>query len=252
MKILRPILYLVFVSLLADGICWPLATGVNFPAPALILGYALAFSQVSLLTIWAGLASTAVWFRLPILAGGYLLAVQFLKLLHDNDGGWFILLGMQVGVVLLPLLMARLCRVRLERYHGGENPFAPRPLQFSLRRLMAAITALAIACGIARHFDLSQSNLEEGVLIGSGFAVVALTGVWAGLGSGSSWLKMPVLVIVSLVTGYTIAVFTGPPGDRTPIVLLVVLQTAFLGGSLGVLRKCQYRLMRWAPNAASR
>jgi hypothetical protein len=181
MKLPRPIVYLVFVSLLAYGVCWPLATDMK-PTPALILGYALAFSQVSLLTIWAGLASTAVWLRMPILGGGYLLAAQFLKLLHDNHGGWFILLGIQVGVVLLPLLIARLCRVRLERYDGGETPFAPRPLLVSLRRLMASITALAVACGIARHFDLSQSNLEEGVLIGSGFAVVALTGVWAGTG----------------------------------------------------------------------
>jgi hypothetical protein len=59
MKFTLPIVNLVFVSLLADGICWPLARGVSFPAPALIVGYALAFSQVGLLTIWAGLASTA-------------------------------------------------------------------------------------------------------------------------------------------------------------------------------------------------
>ena len=169
---------------MADGICWPWAAGSSFPEPALILGYALAFSQVSLLTIWAGLATTPFWLRVPILLGGYLLAVQCLKRLHDHPSGWFTMLGVQVGVVLIPLLMARLFRVRLERYDSCETPVAPQPLQFSLRRLMASITALAVVCGIARHFNLSRSNLEEDVLIGSGFGVVALTGVWVGLGSG--------------------------------------------------------------------
>ena len=51
-------------------------------------------------------------------------------------------------------------------------------------------------------------------------------------------------MIVSLVTGEAMAVYVGTSADRTLIMLMVVLHAALLGGTLGVLRKCQYRLMR--------
>lgn len=130
MKCPRLIAILIFVNLLADAACWPLAAGRVFPSPALILGYALAFSQVSLLAIWTALSTTTVWLRLPMLAGGYLLALPSLSLLHDNQGGWFILLGVQVGVVLLPLFLARFAQVG--RIPGKLQPSTFR-FQFRLR-----------------------------------------------------------------------------------------------------------------------
>jgi hypothetical protein len=237
---------LAATNVIVDVICWPLAVGDDFPAPGIFACFALAFSQVSMLAIWAGLATTTVWLRLPILAGGAMLAAAYLgSLTVGNYGFWINLIGVQLGVVMLPLLLLRLFRVRLQRYDVGDLPFNSRPIQFTLRRLMASITALAVVCGIARHIDLGGGlgTGEEAVIIGAGLAATALTAVWVAFGTWRAWFKIPVLAIVSITIGLLIAWCEG--WDETmPIVMLVVLQTALLMGSLGVLRKGRYRLTR--------
>lgn len=55
---------LVATSLVADAVVVLVATGATFPAPSLVVGYALLCSQVALAAIWLGIGMSRLLLRL--------------------------------------------------------------------------------------------------------------------------------------------------------------------------------------------
>jgi hypothetical protein len=229
-----------------DVIAWPLAYGQQWPHPVLLLCYALAFSQMSLVAIWSALGRTHPLVRALVLIAAIGIGQLALSILHGHGEQWTILLSLQVASVAGPLLVARRLGVRIARDSGVEETRDVRPLQFTLGHLLGGLTAVAVVMGTARvvfpAFD-SLRVLQEAAILGAAFAAIALLAVWAGLGAGRAWIRPLVLLSASVALGYglTLAVYGIKIG---PAITLAVLQAVLLGGWLAVFRMSGYQLNR--------
>ena len=246
---------LVLIALLlsafiaADAVTWSRNAAEGFPNPLSIAHFALGFSQINLLAIWAALGGLHFGLRLPAAA---VLAAAVTVFVHKGYlAPWAGLIAVQMSVVVLPLLVVRgATGLRLEALQGesGGDSGGRRQVQFSLWNLMLATTLIGIACGAAKVVgkflpEAHAWSKEDAWVIGGGMAVTALAAAWFGLGVGRWLVRGTTLVIVTSIAGWLIAVTT--EGSRpTPMFLLVVVQALLLAGSLAVLRIAGYRLTR--------
>lgn len=87
-------------------------------------------------------------------------------------------------------------------------------------------------------------RLAEAALIGAGFATIALVAAWVALGYGRWFFKLLALPVVTLLVGcLLIALGAGGTGDDAGVMTLVFCQMLFLTGWLGLLRRCDFRLV---------
>jgi hypothetical protein len=242
-----PVLGLFVVLVIVDAVAWRWGVRHDWPSLIRVGCYALVFSQVSLVAIWIGLGATSALLRALGLAAAVGFGTLALRALHDRSGLWLVLLAIQVVAVIGPLAAARLCGIRLVREATPATRSAGRPLQFTLWHLFAGLTVTAVLMGIGRLVlpEIAGPRVYgELIVIGGGFAAIALVAVWAGLGIGAVWLKPPVLLSVSAGVGYGIAILVEGRDDVPPLVAMSVAQALCLAGSLAVVRRAGYRLVR--------
>lgn len=190
--------------------------------PTAILTTSLFAAQLGLVAIWAVLGSTRWVFRLPAsLLMAVMLAVPLSNRSHYGDQLAQLFL-VQTLVLLAICGVLRWQRFRLLR-EVNEIPVEQaavqeqglRSMQFGLRHVMIWVTSLAVMLGIARAFDLlSPERLsaflgQEWVWFISAGAVVGMVlvvALWAGLGTGAAWLRVPLLALAMLLSGATLIV----------------------------------------------
>jgi hypothetical protein len=245
----RTIAVLAIVNLGADVLAIWYGAGKNFPHPALIVGYALLFAQVSLGAIWLGLGGTAIGLRLVAYCGLLAAVYAGLSALHDNHGQWLRLLAVQTLAICGPLTVARRRNLRLQATEATPNE---QPFQFTLKHVFALMTACAVLFGALRLAPPwpTLGNRASEVWLGVGFALMALVAAWVSLGYGRWLLKLLALPLVTFLVGGLLTAIEGPAGRlvQAGIMSLVFCQMLFLAAPLVVLRRCGYRLMRQATH----
>lgn len=238
---------LVLVSLLADVVAVACGAGKDFPDPTVLVGYALLFGQVSLGAIWLGLGSGTIALRLA--AHIVILAIIYycLSSLHDNDGEWMHVLAVQTFAIAGPLAVGGWYGLRLQVTSSMPDE---QSWQFTLKHVFALTTACALLLGLFRLSppwrELGNRSVQA-LIIGGGFALLALVAAWVALGYGRWLYKLLALPAVTCLVGcLLIAIEVGdrPEYDRG-VMAIVFGQMLFLAGSLAVLRRRGYRLVRY-------
>ena len=215
-----------------------------FPHPAAVCGYALLFAEVSLGAIWLGIGRSAIALRLA----GYIAilgAAYFgLSVLHDNGGQWANLLAVQTTAIGGPLAAGRAYGLRLQ--FVGLEPNAER-WQFTIKHVFALTTACAVLLGLVRVVSWSPAihggKAFETLLLGSGFALMALVASWAAIGYGRVVFKLAALPSVTLLVGGLLTAIEGRPDSNLGIMALVFGQMLCLALPLIALRQLGYRLV---------
>lgn len=212
------------------------------PGSAVLL--ALAFSQISLATIWAGTARRRVWLKflsVPATMAAWL--VVFIQVGPGDAMTILWLFGVQFLGVIFPLLVARLLGVRLaipETVAGSS-----RPLQFSIGHLMLLTAAVAGVVAIGRNLDVPNMGSEREILLAPAFSLIALLAVWAALGTGRILFRLLLLLMLAPAIGVGMAQLLMPATDQLfAFALLNGLQAVLLAGSLWIFRLGGYRLLR--------
>ena len=184
-----------------------------------VLPGSLFAAQLGLVIVWAVLGDTRWAIRLPACAVlGTLLALPM------NLGYGF---SSEIFPVQL-VSLAALCLLlwwrgfRLQRTENGETPARGTPssktaghLQFNIRHVLIWTTSLAIVLGVLRALDLLSLGawmpyfgrgwlavLTGGLLL----ACVFVVSLWAALGAGPLWFRLPILLLALLTCGFSLGV----------------------------------------------
>lgn len=184
---------------------------------------ALMAGQMGFCVVWAWLGDTRWTWRWP----GTLLAIgglYFLWLSFDigsDQQMWTELLLLNVATLSLLCGGLRLMRFRLlllteeETRPTGQN--SSRPMQFGIRHVLIWTTALAILLGVAKGLDLlnwraAQELVRLGLLtklvVATTSAMVMVVALWAALGQGHWLLRYSASLILSLVLGGGLAMWS--------------------------------------------
>jgi len=184
---------------------------------------AILAGQLGVIVVWGILGTGHFVWRVPalliVLLHCWTLYNFLLQMRQAPAGnyspGWDGLLTIQA--VLLSLLCGalRLRGYSLQKVNTGELSASPRdlsnaPLQFGIRDVLIWTTSLAVILAIAKSGDLltwsffKQLN-ASGILllfgIGVCTAVVLVVALWSALGKGSPFLRLAVLLSLSLGIG---------------------------------------------------
>ena len=262
------------------------AQGGNYWNQGRLLPGSLFAAQVGLAIIWGILGSTRWVIRLPVCA----VVGLFLSLpLLEGYGFTRELFPVQMIALAVLCLLLRWQRFRLQRIEVLPPPAAgevtPRKqlqlAQFSIRHVLIWTTSLAIMLGVLRALDLLSLQalrpffeqsvvtlLTAAILVAEVFVVA----VWAALGAGSAWLRVPVLFLAMPPIGALLALFNwysyparfGGSGrdifslftsswvwqdfrdNHSWLAMWVYLAGSLLFASLLILRVLDYRLVRSA------
>lgn len=254
---------LLLATVVVDGVALVVVGGrfqqLRWPQVTLGAFFSLPFSQVSLASIWAGLARTPAPGRL---LGAFMTAMAWAVLLdltlrHNavaqyNRTRWIALLLMQVLFVLGPLSIVRATGVRLTESPGPRpaktHAVGAVPVQFSLGYLLGWITAVAIVLGMVRwgvSYELlprSPSAWAETAVLGLTHGCVALLSLWLLLGSLRHPLEFAMLCYVTMSALAACFLLAAEPGYEAALAALFCAETLLLVGPLWVLRVAGYRL----------
>jgi hypothetical protein len=221
-----------FRAAVDDSISW-------WGNPLSCLIYAFASAQIGMIVTWTILTTSPPWqWRLPGFAivasalGYFCLCLTFWS--HELDM-WVAALLVQSIVVVILSGFLRVRGFRLERYPQSEqSPDAARRvsyLQFSIGDMLLWTAATVPVLLLAKELDWLQF-LQNGwdalpivVMLGIGFAAVALVGMWAGLGQGSLVVRLAVLGAAAPAVG---ALLEWMPGSERVVGSVYRLQYHFL------------------------
>ena len=180
----------------------------RWPHPLLAVLFSLAFSQVSMAAIWAGLSDSSLPWRLAGLVA--VVAVWSLALAREvadavsgyGKDVWSILLLVCALSILLILLAVRAEGGRLENRLKTNAEPKKVPWQFSLGYLFAWLTATSVALGLLRStidFDspIADRHWPEILVFSICSAVVSLATLWAVPGGKWPLLRMAVLCLAA-------------------------------------------------------
>jgi hypothetical protein len=145
-------------------------------------------------------------------------------------------------------------------------------MQFNIRHVLIWTTSLAVLLGVLRFLDLlsldawipySEQSVVPMLTAGVLLAAVFVVSLWAALGSGPLWLRMPILILALLGVGFVLGIieYCSNVSPRTTYAELwrfrdyfwetdawhmawVFLAGSLLAASLVILRVIGYRLVR--------
>ena len=227
----------------------------RWPHPLLAVLFSLAFSQVSVAAIWAGLSDSSLPWRLAGMVSVVTVwSVALAWEAADAVGGygkdvWCMHLLVHALFILAILLTVRARGGRLTNCLKTNSKPQQRRWQFSLAYLFAWLTATSVSLGLLRYtidFDLSISNRYWHEILGIGFcnAVVSLATIWAGLSGKRLMLRMAVLCPAAGGVLSLPLVLNSARGDiRLSWAVLWILQMVWLSAWLFVLRTAGIRFV---------
>src|SRR5262245_31890276 len=254
------------------------------------LASALFAGQLSLFVVWGVMARGPVVWRVPALV--VMLAVCwncYNTLVLVGQRSWFFLSWSDL-VVMQTVMLSILCGcLRLAGFSlaivAAENDAAPvaagrKLLQFGIRDVLIATTALALLLALAKAGDLLSLEYvrriyERGFLfifaIAISTAIVLIFALWAALGRGQILARAVTLLSVTFALGASLGwycVNIGQPQARAAMFRPVAVPTtqwlhhfynagywwlgwmflsgALLAASLLIYRRLGYRLVRFA------
>lgn len=249
------------------------ASSMNAGWKQRMLGLAFLTGQIGALEIWLVLGGVAWPRRLGLLAAAALpvmflsSALQFRWKLGEYWMGdaWTVIVVVQLagGLALAALLRVWGCRVEPYCETASHDPSGP--IQFSIRHLLIATTAVAVVVPIVQRMLEASSRTLSGwqwlhsVADGAILAVVSLAAVWMALGTGRWPLKFLVFAVLASTAGAGLnwleasVLYISPwgaPIQLTDLGLLWIAWTlvtgSFLAGMLLVLRGSGFRLVKRA------
>lgn len=239
-------------------------------------------AQIALILIWAILGTSRWVIRWPVCA------VLGTLLMLPMDLGYGLvrqILPVQIAALAVLSLLLRWRGFRLQCVEG-DNAKPPaigfnspmeqgRPTQFNIRHVLVWMTSLAVVLGVLRTLDLLslsalaptfQHDLVAVLTGGLLLAAVLVVSMWAALGSGPLWLRLPVLALTLLAMGFALALLNwhaeaGLTLDdfwhyqvefwqfNSGLFAWLALAGSLLFASLMILRASGYRLVRPQMNA---
>ena len=150
--------------------------------------------------------------------------------------------------------------VRLIRIDGASDEVV-EAFQFTLRHLLALTAGVAVLLAIGRAFRALTSRLDEelfplGVIalavLGVVTAGAAVTTLWAVLGTGRPWQRLPFAVTLAASGGLLPAYyFSVPRAGHFILAAVSGLISLIMAASLFVVRRAGYRLVRRLPAPGS-
>jgi hypothetical protein len=208
----------------------------------------LVLCQALLLAVWGAISTAAPHLR----AAGLVLGAAYLELLvpHDLRREFQGVISMTIAVTFAALLVARGLGVRLThdlRPTQQAGTFT-EGLKFSIRDLMLLIAALALLSAVTRALRESRRDLLLLAAVWAMcFVALGLGALWAGLGDDRPLRRGSIVVALSPVLGAFFAyALTAHGAGWLYIILIMVLYTALLLGSLLAFRSRGYRVVRRA------
>ena len=243
---------LVLAHVLADLVVIPFSAP-RWPSPGVMAFFALTFAQVSLIGIWVGIGRC--WLLLRLIVGAIVVALEYALAVAFKDANLEILflMGGSAVAAAIALLVSRLWHVRLIRLDISKLTDATEGLKFSIRHLLYLTIAVAMLLTIGRSVSVNLGTPEEWpfiIALSICFASIALTSVWASLGTGIVPVRMLVLLLISYGTGFI------PPyywvsirGGFIAFPILTGLLGLIGGGSVLVCRACGYRVVQMQHEA---
>ena len=231
----------------------------DWPELLVAVLFALAFSQVSLASIWVALGRLSAPWRLTgafLVVAAWSVALSYNLLAYWDTIEWMAMLLIQALVILGPMLVLRASGVSCVRATEespateGQDDHGKR--QFSLRYLFAWITATAIVLGIAQYSTRQETlppwnyNLwgEAGVFAAV-HIVITCSSLWIAF--GTRWLILRVILLAMIV----LATAIGPhllnyiADDRSiAISLMFGMELLLMLVSFWVIRVAGYRVKR--------
>ena len=224
----------------------------HWPHPLLAVLFSLAFSQVSMAAVWAGLSNTSLPWRLAGLVG--VVTVWSVALARDaNVGGygrndWGVLLLGHALFILSILLVVRARGGRLANRLKTKVEPEERRWQFSLGHLFAWLTATSVSLGLLRYTidfnaPIAGRDWPETIEVGLCNAVVCLATVWAVLSGKRMVLRA---VVLGLAAGAILSfplMHDSELDTYLSLAVLWILQIVWLLAWLFVLRTAGIRFV---------
>jgi hypothetical protein len=169
-----------------------------------VLVGSLLCSQLCLVVVWGVLGTTAASIRLPIALGlGALLG----WLLLDQRDFRFVMQAVMAAVICIGIAWQGFRLVDLSNAAASDD--ASPAAQFGLQHALAWMTAFSVLLAIVRGMLTFNRNwqhvrslewvamLSTGALLG----MVLIVALWAALGRGRVWIRLPLLLVVGFVSG---------------------------------------------------
>jgi len=209
--------------------------------------FAVTFSQVCLLGIWAVLSPFWSWYRLL----GLVIGTACLEAALDIALGQEFLLMPSVGMALtvVSLLVVRGFGIRLSRF-ADDVPSSrqePQGFRFSIRGLMILTAVVALLSATAKGVQGSPGpfRLVLSVIWSICFVAVSLLSLRAASGNDGPLRRGLPAVAVSPALGAFFAYAADAHRDGwIYVITIMLLYPAVLLGSLLVVRSCGYHLTR--------
>ena len=223
--------------------------------PLLAVLFSLAFSQVSMAAVWAGLGNTSLPWRLAGLVG--IVTVWSVALTREAADAvdlyvsdyWSLLLLGDALFILLILLVVRTRGGRLENCLKTNAKPEKFRWQFSLGHLFAWLTATAVALGLLQYtidYDslMAGQNWHGVLVMGLCNAVVSLLTLWLALG-GKRLLSRVVVLCLALGGVFSLPFLYDSAAAYILIfwAVLWILQIVWLAAWLFVLRTAGIRFV---------
>lgn len=241
---------LVLAHVLVGLVVWSIFGIPPENATRVLLG-GVASSQVGLLAIWTALGRRATPWRLTALIS-VVVAWSWIVASLSGKGPDAMYFFLPLAATIAAFLASarffglRLCTIDAEPTNTEDS----RPWQFSLARLFAWTTSLAICMGLlsltVRHCsDGYTSNLSELPIITIGSTVIVITCLFMTLSALRRQMLIVLLVILLLMCVHGVFL----TADYTNQRLFFLLQIPPTIGSLLVCRVAGYRLSWKRKNA---
>jgi hypothetical protein len=227
---------------------------------------AVAMSQAGLIGLWAGLAKARASRRWAgAIAGGAFVDASFTITIEvaQGPGGpedW----AMMAAFTLAPLTAIGIlgavlnrCGFAIERLVPDAANRSWRPAQFSLFHLFAVTLVAAILFtlvrGLRAQSPVAATAWEIGLLASFNallFVLHTQICLWSALGAGHWAFRWGAFVLsAALAAGIFGLAIGGRQDTFVPSIVLMAVYSLVTGGTLSVLRKFGYRLVRYGAHA---
>lgn len=226
---------------------WVNVAGASWPQPSSVLGLSLVFAQQGLVAMACGFGRQHFLFRtLLFLSSAVTTGMIGCRCEGQTNiqGSWIVMLVGHGLIVLIFVWCLRIAGWRL-RLRGDVDAATAAPWQFSLGRLFALTTSVAIVLGIGQRLSVEGHLMGRMMLIALLLAGVAIPLCFLVLSlSRWTWIIVGGFAAV-LATGLGLALILGTPGPNLfALFLLTLLQGMIVLGALSMVRLAGYSIAR--------